>query len=369
MPRKKVGERVEIDIAGGGLDGKIYEVRGQKVMLDRDLAEIYGYTTKAFNQQVARNIEKFEGEDFMFQLSREEVEYILRSQNVTSRNDGGDIFLRSKNLTSKGDGRGGNRQLPYAFTEQGIYMLMTVLRGELATKQSRSLIRLFKRMKDYIVDSQTNAEYRNNLELALMVTNNARDIAAIRDELGRLGAEVKNNSLAIGEAVRRSEISPIVLDFQEERARELIFLNGQLAKASETYIDIYAEARKSIYIIDNYISIKTLRHLQMVREGTEVVVFSDNTGHQLHLQDYKDFRKEFPGVTVRFIRNCERVHDRFIILDYGEAGERVFHCGASAKDAGAKMTGISEWSAESTGRKILDQIIEEMLGNPELELG
>jgi hypothetical protein len=100
---------------------KMYTIRNKKVMLDNDLAEIYGYNLSAFNQQVQRNIEKFD-EDFMFQLTTEEHNS-LRSQIVTL------------------NGRGKHRKyLPYAFTEQGIYMLMTVLKGELAIRQSKTLI-------------------------------------------------------------------------------------------------------------------------------------------------------------------------------------------------------------------------------------
>ena len=101
----------------------IYYIRGVRVMLDVDLAKIYGYRTKDFNRQVKNNIEKFDS-DFMFQLSNEECE-----------------ILRCKNFTSSW---GGRRYNPYAFTEQGIYMLMTVLKGELAIKQSKALIRIFK---------------------------------------------------------------------------------------------------------------------------------------------------------------------------------------------------------------------------------
>lgn len=101
---------------------KIYSIRGKNVMLDFELAEIYGYETKAFNQQVKRNIEKFD-EDFMFQLTDDELSELSRSQNVT---------------LNKTAGRGGNiKYNPHAFTEQGIYMLMTVLKGELAVKQSK----------------------------------------------------------------------------------------------------------------------------------------------------------------------------------------------------------------------------------------
>ena len=117
---------------------RIYTIRGVKVMLDADLAEIYGYSTKAFNQQVKNNIEKFD-DDFRFQLSSKEV----------------DECSRSKILTLNGGHRGTNiKYAPYAFTEQGIYMLMTVLKGERATAQSKALIRLFKQMKDCIVENQ-----------------------------------------------------------------------------------------------------------------------------------------------------------------------------------------------------------------------
>lgn len=115
--------KVEI-INGKTLEDKIYLIRGRRVMLDYDLAEIYGYTTSAFNRQVKNNLAKFEGEDFMFQLDEKEFE-----------------ILMCKNCTSSW---GGTRKMPYAFTEQGVYMLMTVLRGELAVKQSRALIMIFK---------------------------------------------------------------------------------------------------------------------------------------------------------------------------------------------------------------------------------
>ena len=106
---------------------KIYIIRGQKVMLDFELAEIYGYETNRFNEQVKNNIEKFD-DDFRFQLTKEEWEN-----------------LRSKISTSKSEtDSGGRRYLPYVFSEAEIYMLMTVLKGELAVKQSKALIRTFK---------------------------------------------------------------------------------------------------------------------------------------------------------------------------------------------------------------------------------
>ena len=119
------------------IQSKIYVVRGQKVMLDFELAEIYGYTTTRFNEQVKNNIEKFD-EDFMFQLSKEEFENLMSKKSTSSW--------------------GGRRKLPKAFTEQGIYMLMTVLKGDLATRQSKALIRTFKQMKDYIKELLENEQ-------------------------------------------------------------------------------------------------------------------------------------------------------------------------------------------------------------------
>lgn len=114
------------------IQSKIYIVRGQKVMLDVDLAEIYGYETKGFNRQVKNNQQKFEGDDFMFQLTDEELDGLLRCKNCT---------------LNRGAGRGKHvKYNPYVFTEQGIYMLMTVLRGDLATKQSRALIGIFSNL-------------------------------------------------------------------------------------------------------------------------------------------------------------------------------------------------------------------------------
>ena len=168
-------EITTIELTEENIESMVYEIRGQKVMLDFDLARIYGYTTKAFNQQVQRNLEKFP-EDFMFQLTESELKDLVRSQFVAARKSqnkseeisrsqfvttkkseieseeiSGSIF--STTMQTKGI-RGGRVYLPYVFTEQGVYMLMTVLRGELAVKQSKALIRLFKRMKDYIVENK-----------------------------------------------------------------------------------------------------------------------------------------------------------------------------------------------------------------------
>ena len=119
---------------------KIYEIRGQKVMLDFELAKIYGYETRYFNRQVNNNNDRFPSE-FRFQLTKKEVEELVRCKNFTSR-------------SWEHSNEGGRRYLPYAFTEQGIYMLMTVLKGDLAVRQSIALIKAFKQMKDYLIENK-----------------------------------------------------------------------------------------------------------------------------------------------------------------------------------------------------------------------
>ncbi len=133
------------------IHSKVYIIRGQQVMLDKDLAEIYGYEVKKLNQQVKRNIERFP-EDFMFRLSNSEIDSV-RSQIVTSRQK--DFFAGQE---------GGRRYLPYAFTEQGIYMLATVLRGKLAEQQSIFIMRTFREMRHYIRQNQQFVT-RNEMDL------------------------------------------------------------------------------------------------------------------------------------------------------------------------------------------------------------
>lgn len=159
MPKSTTTTILLADMSQAQFSSMIHEFRGQMVMLDSDLAQIYDYSTKAFNQQVKNNIDKFDEEDFMFQLTEEESAQLSRSKILTM------------NDSEVKTGRGHNiKYRPYAFTEQGIYMLMTVLRGPLATRQTKALIRLFKGMKDYIVSSQPLLGQREYLQLSLQTS-------------------------------------------------------------------------------------------------------------------------------------------------------------------------------------------------------
>ena len=366
--KKNVGEK-PADIAiidERTIRDKIYEVRGVKVMLDFELAEIYGYSTTAFNQQVTNNIEKFEGDDFCFYLTQEEFKEL--------RN------LISKNLTSSW---GGRRKPPRAFTESGLYMLMTVLRGELATKQSRALIRIFRAMKDYIVETQGLVAQRDVLRLSLQTNENTEAIRKLQSWLGEQQKAVAGQQALllahddlladaleqIGKTVKKSEIAPFIEQFElPENAKEFLLREGKPAKADVAYMDIYSKAKQSLYLIDNYINIKTLRLLQSVKPGVTVTVFSDNLQKHLHASDYADFQTEFPSIPVTFIITGGIMHDRFIVLDYGEKNERIFHCGASSKDAGVKLTTAITEMMSGDMKKQIHELIDRMKQNPVLVL-
>lgn len=322
-----------IELDADGIKDKIYIIRGIKVMLDSDLAEIYGYTTKAFNQQVKNNIQKFE-EDFCFQLTDNEMLEISRSKNLTS-------------IQTKGK-RGGRTYNPYVFTEQGIYMLMTVLKGELAVKQSKALIRIFKEMKDYLIETEGIIGQKEMLRLSIQTIENTKAIKKIEEEM-----MTKKDLLKVMKNFINSNIS-----------KEILILNGQTVEADVAYAEIYRLAKKSIYIIDNYIGLKTLVLLKSVAKGITINIFSDNIGNSLHRVEYEDFIKQYPNINISFKTTNKIYHDRYIIIDYKSKSERIYHCGASSKDAGKRITTI----AEVRDTKMYYPMIDILLTNQEMIL-
>ena len=332
------------------LSKKIYFIRGQKVMLDFELAEIYGYETKTFNQQVKRNIEKFD-EDFMFQLTEKEVSELSRSQNVT---------------LNRGSGRGSNiKYNPHAFTEQGIYMLMTVLKGELAIKQSKALIRTFKQIKDYIVENQGLIGQREFLQLSMQITSNIVEMQDLRRDLMNVEDKVAGLVDTLGNVVHKSELSELILELSNPQLKYgFLLLNGQPIEANLAYKDIYSIAKKRIYIVDNYIGVKTLVLLKDVPSSVEVIIFSDNIGKGLHTIEYQDFCKEYPFVNIKFQKSGGEFHDRYIIIDWNSKHQRIYHCGASSKDAGQRITSITE----VVDKMIYTDLINKLLKNPILKL-
>ena len=303
---------------------KIFEVRGQKVMLDFHLAEIYGYTTKAFNQQVQRNIDKFDN-DFRFQLTMDEIRDISRSQFVTL-NDG----TRGHNV----------KYLPYAFTEQGIYMLMTVLKGDLATKQSKAIIRLFKEMKDYIIEN--NYVTYNDFTKFTLQTN---------DNLKKIENKIDND------LVTNEKLSEIINELTDIKIpKEYLVLDGEKVEGDLAYKEIYSKARKSIYIIDNYISLKTLVLLKDINKNIEVIIFTDNINNGLHKLEYEDFYKEYQ-IRIKFIKTNNKYHDRYIMIDYKTENEIIYHSGPSSKDIGGRIGSIMQTEYNYIYHSLIDKLL------------
>jgi len=328
MSKNPTNELVPFEINVETLKSKIYTIRGQRVMLAADLAEIYGYATKDFNRQVTNNIQKFEGDEFMFQLSEEEW-----------------ADLRRKNFTSSW---GGNRYPPRAFSEQGVYMLMTVLKGDLAVRQSRALIRTFKLMKDYITQDPMLLNSSDAARLSVQISEHTREISEIRERM-----------------VTKNDLTKVIQSFSlPDKGIEYVIYAGQTFEADAAYADIYSKAKKKLYIVDNYIGPKTLLMLKSVPANVEIIIFSDNLRNILRLSELQSFQTEYPNVKLSFQKTGGKFHDRYIIIDYKCRTEKVYHCGASSKDAGNKITTISQ----ADNMKLYDPMIEDLLKQPALQL-
>ena len=315
---------------------RVYVIRGQQVMLDYDLAEFYGYEVKALNQQVKRNIDRFP-EDFMFQLKKEEVpKEFSKSQIVT--------------LNEKGDKRGTNiKKMPYAFTEQGIYMLATVLKGQLAEQQSIFIMRAFREMRHYI---KQNQQFVTPSELRLVTAK----VSEISVQVAGI-VDWKNKSEDRFDNIQRS-IDALSENFVLEKdLKNFVIYKGQKFEADAAYIDIYQQAKKSIYVVDNYVNTKTLQLLSQKQEGVEIVIFTEN-GHGkkgfLSTAVVNDFLQEYPPLRIKPNADC---HDRLIVLDYGEPTEQAYHCGASSKDAGKKLCAINIIIETSMIHPVIDKLL------------
>lgn len=307
----------------------VYTIRGQQVMLDSDLADIYGYELKAMNQQVKRNIERFP-EDFMFQLTKEEFEN-LKSQFVTSS-------------------WGGIRKMPYVFTEQGIYMLATVLKGELATQQSIFIMRAFKEMRHYI---RQNQQFVTQSEMS-MVTAKVSELSV--QMAGAIDHQKKTDKAI--EDIQKS-IDTLNENFVSDKEfKNFIIYKGQKFEADAAYIDVYQQAAKSIYVVDDYMNTKSLQLLSQKNPGVEVILFTENRHGKrgfLTTSVVNDFINQYPPLRIKPNPDC---HDRLIVLDYGLPTEQAFHCGASSKDAGRKLCAINKVESVQMVRPVIDALLK-----------
>ena len=330
MAEKKQLEIVPV----GDLNGLVYSVRGHYVMLDADIAMLYGYTVKRVNEQARRNIERFP-DDFMFQLTDDEVALVW-SQNATA------------NINSK------SRTNPIVYTEQGTYMLATVLKNEVAVTQSIGIMRAFRQMRHYIRENQ---QFVTKNELKMLTDDLAQNVKQIEMRQDVTDAQIAT----IHESINKINEN-FVLDTE---LKNFVIYKGQKFEADKAYIEIYQKAKKSIYVVDDYVSIKTLHLLSHKKAGVSVILFTENgfgrSRDRLTESEVADFDREYPTIQIKPNPDC---HDRFIVLDYGTKNEKVFHCGASSKDAGKKVCAIN--AIENT--VLVHPIIDALLQNPDKTL-
>ncbi len=314
---------------------RVYIIRGQQVMLDKDLAEIYGYDVKRLNEQVKRNINRFP-EDFMFQLKTSEITESLKSQIATLN-----VSKNKRGMHIK--------KMPFAFTEQGIYMLATVLRGELAEQQSIFIMRTFREMRHYIKQNQQFVT-RSEMELlSSKVTEISVQTATVIDKQKQTDQKVD---------LIQKNVEQLSENFITDKDKKnFVIYKGKKLEADIAYIEIYQQAKKSIYVVDDYMNAKSLQHLSQKADGVEVVLFTENgKGGKGFLTKslVTDFQNEYPSLRIKPNPDC---HDRLIVLDYDEETEQVYLCGASSKDAGKKLCAINQITETAIIHPVIDRLL------------
>ena len=275
------------------IENMIYEIRGKQVMLDSDLAKLYNVETKRINEAVKNNIEKFP-ERYCFQLNDEE------SNN-----------LRSKISTSKINSHGGRRYNQRVFTEQGVYMLATILKSKIAASITIAIMDAFVVMKNIINTSLIEQKYFNELTI-----KNTEDIKLLQESFNKLNMKESNNH---------------------------IFYEGQIYDSYSLLIDILSKARKEIIIIDNYAGRELFNIIKDIKVNIKVYTENiDNTAKEKYEKQYSNLS----------IFTTDIFHDRFIIID----NKVLYHSGASFKDLGKKCFAITKIDDTKIIKDLLERL-------------
>ncbi len=278
------------------IQSRIFSIRGVQIMFDADLATLYRVETKALNQAVKRNKNRFP-EQFCFQLTDNEME-ILRSQIVTAKDLSN---LRSHFVTSSW---GGRRTKPYAFTEQGVAMLSAVLRSDVAVEISVKIMNAFVAMRHFILANAQLFQRLDTLELKQLETD------------------------------KKMERVLTALESKEVQPKQGIFYDGQIFDAYIFVSDLFKSARRSITIIDNYLDDSVLTLLTKRKKGVKVLLYT-RTPSLVLAQDVEKCNEQYPPIEIKEFKSA---HDRFIIID----DKDLYHFGASLKDLGKKWFAFSK---------------------------
>ena len=280
------------------IENLIYVIRGQQVMLDSDLARLYGVETRRLNEQVKRNIERFP-DDFMIQLTKDEVQNLM-SQFATSSS-------RSQNVIS---GWGGNRKPPYAFTENGVAMLSSVLRSKTSIEVNIRIMRAFTAMRSFLMNNAHMFKRIETIEHNYLLVNRH-----------------------LSEHDRKFEEILSRLDDKDSEPIEGFFFEGQIFDAYSLISDLIRKATRRIVLIDNYVDDRILKVLTKRKEGVSAIIYTDPRHSQIS-NDLRRHNAQYPRIEVR---HCTNVHDRFLIID-----DTVYLIGGSIKDLGKKIVAFSQ---------------------------
>ncbi len=280
------------------IENLIYEIRGKQVMLASDVAKLYQVETKALNQVVKRNLNRFP-EDFCFQLTLEEAQEVSsRSQIVT--------------LNRSGNNRGNNiKYLPYVFTEHGVMMLSGLLKSDIAAKVNVAIIKAFVLMRKYIANNTLETRV-SNIETKLIDYDHKFEL---------------------------------IFDKMDNEKPYHLFFNGAIYDAYSLLCDILSQAQESIAIIDNYLDKNILDVFASIQK--DVLIVTKN----INKKDLEMYEHQYQNVKI--IKN-DSFHDRFIIIDK----KTLYHCGASFKDLGKKCFAITKMTDEEILSQLLVKITE-----------
>ena len=280
------------------VESLIRVIRGKQVMLDRDLAELYGVETRRLNEQVKRNIERFP-EDFMFQLTKEEFEN-WKSQFATSNS----IVM-------------GARKRPYAFTEQGVAMLSGVLKSSTAVEANIRIMRAFVSMRHFMVNNAVIFQRLETIECNQLESNKVQ---------AKILAHQEVQDHRIDEIFRR-------LDEGMYKPKQGIFFDNQIYDAYSFVSELVKSAKQRIILIDNYVDETVLTLLDKREDTVSAIIYTQQISRQLRL-DVDRHNSQYPPIEISVFR---RSHDRFLCID-----DTVYHVGASIKDLGKKWFAFSK---------------------------
>ncbi len=280
------------------IENMIYEVRGKQVMLDSDLAKLYGVETKRINEAVRRNPEKFP-ERFCFKLSKNEYLDILRSQFATLELKPGQY----------------SKYLPQVFTEQGVAMLATILKSDVAIHVSIAIMDAFVMMRKYISNEFIQQKYINNLAI-----KHDEDIKLLQESFNK---------------------------FEEKKKYNEIYFNGQIYDAYSKIVDILKEAHDNIIIIDNYADKNVLDMIRPLK--IDVIIICKDNGLLKEI-DINKYQKQYKNLKVV---HSNDFHDRYIILDQKE----IYHCGSSLNYAGSKTFSINKLEDKMVKNSLMKYVL------------